>query len=253
MNLISCLILSIITSITFFLNISTSTHIFILNKLFNTKIFNNNLFINFFYFSFIIIIIYNFLKINISSSKHSKIKKYYLKYLYIIITISILNIIIYYIIPHFPIALKTTPFNLLILSLIILFSNNKKGIKKLNNITFFDSLFISLSSILTIIPTINPIISNLLFCKIRKINKTTSLKLSFISNIPLLILKAFPSVSYIINNKDYYPLFIIGLILSIFISQNILSYFKDIYNQNKLYKLSIYTSILAIFLIYWYR
>lgn len=258
MNIITCIILSIITSITFFLNISTSTHIYILNNLLNTKIFTNQIFISSFYLFFIFTILIIFKKkffslIKNIITKDKKKTKYYLKYLRIIIIISLIDTIIYYLVPHYSNSLKTLPLSLTILSIIIFLSTNKKGNRKFHELTYFDSLFIGCSTILTFIPSINPLLCNLFFSKLRKINQNNSLIISFLSIIPLLIIKSIPSLIFIIKSQNYYLYFFLTFILSITISIKALKYFKYLYYQNKLYKLSIYIIILTLFLLYWYR
>ena len=258
--LIKYIIISIIGSISNCLPISYQTHIFILNNLLNTNIFTNNNLLNSIYVSIPISIIIIYTKdiykhlllliqypLSKNKEKHKKEKN---NIIYIIITSIISTTIITYI-PKLPLTIKNTPIYLFILSIIIYISTNKRTAKK--QLLLKDFLLFSISPILNIIPTISPLCSNLFTAKLLKIHKSLSIKLSLLTLIPLYIIKSIPLINFLIINTNYLPYYLLTIIVSIIINIKIINYLKDIYYQNKLYKLSIYTILLGLFLMYWYR
>lgn len=255
--IIKYIIISIIGSITNLLPISYQTHIYIYQNLFNTSIFNNNILINSIYISLplSIIFIYNqdifkYLTLPIKKVlKHHKTNNVPNLLPFIIVTT--LSTIIISFIPKLPLTIKNVPIYLFILSIIIYISHNKYNNK--NNLSIKDSLLISISHIINIIPTISPLCSNLLISKIIKLNKKLTIKLSLLSLIPLYIIKSIPTINYLINNLNYLPYYLLTIIISLIINIKTINYLKDLYYTNKLYKLSIYIIILGIFIIYWYR
>ncbi len=253
--LIKYIIISIIGSITNLLPISYSTHIFIFQNLFNTKIFEDNLLINSIYLAIPISIIYTYKKdilktllLPIKKEKSNIRKK--LKNLLLLFLTSLLSTIIILKIPSIKKNISSIPIYLLILSIILLLSNNKKGQK--TSLTIIDSIIISISHFLNIIPTISPLCSNLLILKLLNYNKSTTIKLSLLTLIPLYIIKSLNTITNIITT-NHLPYYLLVILISTLINIKIINYLKDIYYNNKIYKLSIYTTILSLFLLYWYR
>lgn len=254
------IIISIIGSITNLLPISYSTHIYIYQNLFNTNIFNNTTTLKLIYPSILISIIYIYKKEfynNITlpikyflKKDKTKYKKQTKKQNIYLIT-SILSTIIIYLIPKLKLTIKNTPIYLIILTIIIILSTNKKGIKK--TITIKDSLIFSISHIINIIPSISPICSNILVSKLLNFNKQTSLKYSLLTLIPTYIIESIYIIKNIIINSNTLPYYLLTILISTIINIKIINYLKDIYYNNKMYKLGIYTFILALFLLYWYR
>lgn len=260
--LIKYIIISIIGSITNILPISYTSHIYIFNNIINTKIFENNHLINSIYLSLVISITYVYLKDIINFfifpiKKKLKNEKVNYKRIikintYFLIT-TILSTIIIYLIPKLTMNIKNIPIYLFILSIFIIISSNKKGTKTIKEFTILDSLIFSISHLLNTIPTISPLCSNIFISKIIKLNKSTSLKYSLFTLIPFYIIKSIPTINYLISNIEYLPYYLLTILITTIISIKTLNYLKDIYYNNKLYKLSIYTFILGIFLIYWFR
>lgn len=258
MNLFKYIILSLVTSITFFLPISQNSHIYLYQNVFNTKIFNDQIVISLLNIPIIatIFILQRkrlFALLKVPFTKKKPLKNNTLKYIIILIIISILNTIIYFCIPHSLKNTKALAISFLILSIFLLLSTNKKGTKKYNEITYFDSLCIGASPLLTFIPSISPLLSNLFLCKIRRVNKKNTLIISLFSNIPILCIKSIPSISFLIINQNMQLLFILSSIISIVISIKTYKYFYHLYEKDKLYKLSFYCLLLAIFILIWYR
>lgn len=258
MNLLKYIVLSLVTSITFFLPISQESHIFLYQNLFNTKIFNDQIAISLFNLPIIatIGIIHNkrlFALLKVPLTKNKILKKNTSKYIKILIITSLLNTILFFLIPHPLKNKKALAISFIISSLFILLATNKKGMKKYNEITYFDSLCIGLSPLLTYIPSISLLLSNLFLCKIRKINKKNTLIISLFSNIPILFIKSIPKINFIINTPSMQLIFLLSCLISISISIKVYKYFQYLYEKDKLYKLSIYCLLLAIFILIWYR
>lgn len=262
MNITKYIILSIIDSLLIILPVSYSSHIFILQNTFNTKIFDNfnlNSIFNLSLFLTIIIIYYkNILKFfsSIIKSLFKKNKTQYktnIKYLKLILISCLINTIIYSLIPHKTYNYKILAISYILTALFLFSSTNKKGERKYTELTYFDSILIGLSSLLTFIPSISPLCATLFICAKQKIVKSTSLKYSFICYLPILLLNSIPGISYIITNQEYLIQIILCIFISIFICYYTYNYFKYIYYTNQLYKLSIYCIILTIFLLFWFR
>lgn len=258
--MIKYIIISIIGSITSLLPISYSTHIFIYKNIFNTNIFSNQYTINTIFLSIPISLLYiykkdifKYLLLPIKNiTTKNKYKKSINNIYYFLIT-CILSTIILLFIPTLKLSINNTPIYLFILSIIILLINNKKGNRKINDLNIKDTLIFSISHIINIIPTISPLCSNLLISKALKFNKTLSIKYSLLTLIPLYILKSIPIILYLTINTNYIPYYILIILISTIINIFVINYLKDLYYNNKIYKLSIYSFILAIFLLYWFR
>ena len=260
--LIKYIILSIIGSITNLLPISYSTHIFLYQNLFNTKIFNDNLIINSIYISIPLSIIYTYKKDILKyislplKSLFIKDKTKYQKQIYslnhLLIT-TLLSTIVFSLTPKLSKNIKTIPIYLFILSIIIFLSTNKQGTRKSTELTIKDSLIFSISNITTFIPTISPLCSNLFISRLLKLNKSTSLKYSLLTLIPIYIIKSTPVFKYFLTNDEYLAYTLLTITITTTLSIKIINYLKYLYNSNKLYKLSIYCLLLGIFLLYWYR
>lgn len=257
--IIKIILISIIGSITNLLPISYNTHIFLYDNLFNTKIFNDTLIINSVYLSIPISIIFlyhkniikifsSFIKTLFTKNNKTKLKISFLNKLLIS---TLISTIIYLLIPKIKLTIKTIPIYLIITSIIILISNNKTGTKKTSETNIKDSLIFSISSLFTIIPTISPLCSNLFISKILKFDKKTSLLYSLLTLIPLYIIKSFTYINFI--TEEYLAYIILTIIISTIISIKTIKYLKYLYNQNKLYKLSIYCILLSLFISFWFR
>ncbi len=262
MNLIKYIFLSIINSITNLLPISYNSHIIIFQNTFNTKLFDNNYLNSFLNISLFITIILIFHKsifkymLSIFKSIIDKNKTSYKnksKYLKCLFISSIISTIIYILIPKKTYNIKIIALSYILTSLILLSSTNKKGTKKYKDITYIDSIIIGLSNIFTIVPTISPLCANLFLCSKRNFDKNTTIKYSFICLLPILLINSAQGIIFIISNQEYILLYSICISISIFISFYIFDFFSYIYYEQKLYKLSIYCFIIAIFLLYWFR
>lgn len=250
--LINTLIISIISSITLLLPISYESHIFILKSIFNTKIFNNNIIINSLNISLAIFLIIINLNNTSKFKKHITIKKQFFNIIIKIFISSTLITLINFLPQILTFNIKKISITLLIISIIIFITTNKKGTKKIKDISYFNSFIFPLFNLLTLFLNISPLYLNLLSSKIIKLDKKNSLFFSTITLIPLYFIKSFPYITTITDKKVLIYL-TISIILNIIFMFPIYNYLKNIYYNNKQYKLSIYLIILSIFLLYWFR
>ncbi len=258
--LIKYILISIIGSITNLLPISYKTHIYIFQNLFNTKMFNNNIIVNSIYISIPLAIIYTYKKDilkfistpikSLITKDKTKYKKQIIILNYFLIS-TILCTITYTLIPKISLNIKTIPIYLIILSIIIILCTNKNNNK--NIVTLKTSIIFGISNLLTFIPTISPLCSNLLISKLLKYNKSFSLKYSLLTLIPLYIIKSIPILKYLLSNQEYLAYILLTITITTIISIKTINYLNYLYKKNKLYKLSIYLILLSIFLLYWYR
>ncbi len=258
--LINYLIISILGSITILLPISYKTHLFIYQNLFNTTMFNNNTLNNTIFISIpiSIIVIYrkDILRYLMTPFKlffKNKKRKKEISSINFIIISSIISLIVYNLIPNLKLTIKNTPAYLFILSVILLLTNNKNGTKKIKDLSIKDTFIFGISKILTIIPSISPLTCNLISCKLLKLNKTTSIKISLLTLIPIYLSKIIIVIKQIIITENIIPYYLLSILISTIINISIINYLKDIYYNNKLYKLSIYLSLLGMYILYWYR
>lgn len=255
MSKIKYIILGIISSFANSLPISYNAHIKIYDNIFNTKIFNDQYLTSFLNISLIIaILIINYKElINFSKKilKKQKIKKkhHFLK----ILTISSFISIFFIPFNKCPSNIKLIAIFYLLTSIILLFSNNKKGNRKITDLNLKDSFIIGLFNITSIIPTISPLCSNIFICSKRKIDKSLSFIYSTLCYIPILLINSIKGITFLLNNQTYILDYSISLIISTFLSIYFLNYLKKLYYSNKMYKLSFYCIFLTIFLLIWFR
>lgn len=218
------IILSIIIPLLELLTFNYTYHINLLDKVFNTKIFHLPNKTPYLIGITIALILYTIKNTKLTK----KTFKHTYKYLFLIPTI---------LLPIINIKLS------IILIPIILFLINKNNHTK-ETLSIKNIISINIINLLTLI-NIPIFISTLLACKINKISKKESLKIS----IFLMILN---NLKYIVNlTIDNYT--IISIILSTIVSTYFINKLINIYNQNKLHKISIILILIILFKLYWFR
>lgn len=276
---IKIIILGIIAPLINTLPLSYTSHILLLNALLNTDIFTKKEILSLLNISLILSTIYFFhsylleevkriLKIrkenkqkNEALKKEQKNKKIKHKQKKItknwirpkIILPILLTTVISVLIPTKNFPLKIIALLFILTALILFLSTNKKGNKSYKELKVKDFILLSLSPILTIIPTISPLGSCLFLSSILHLNKKTALNLSLLLSIPSLLLASIPGVIYFLNDTTYLLPILISLTISTILSIQLLNYLKKIYFENKLYKLSLYLLLLSIFILIWFR
>lgn len=226
------IILGIITPLFELLSLNYKFHISILNNVFNTNIFQNPT--KEIYLIGITIAI--LLKIN-NKYKNTKITKKNLKLLKNKLKYLLLTPVIF--LPNINNSLY-----IFLIPIIILLINKNNNTN--NNLSTKKIILINLINILTIL-NIPLLLSTLLACKINKLSKKESIKIS-------LFLYIIYNIKEIIINPT--PLDInslMGIIISFILTFNFFNTFINLYKSNKLYKLTIYQIFIIIFNLYWFR
>ncbi len=243
MKIITYLIIGIVSSITNILPLSYNSHLTLLQNLFNTKIFNYQELNNLFYLPPLIAIFITL--INYHSLKH--IKKNHLKKLFLLIPPILTSIFSSIIFHHY--QLKTIPYLFIIIAILLIFTKNKNYSKPLQELTIKNTIFLS---IFNLIPFIPPILTNLLGCYLCKLSKESSLKYAFTITFFNYLIPLSTNINYLLSTPDLIYL-IISITFSTLISLSLIKYLINLINNNKLYKLSLYLIIIALFTLYWFR
>ena len=131
--------------------------------------------------------------------------------------------------------------------------NNKKGNKNFSDFNYKTGFLIGLSLIFTFIPTLSPLCIILFMLSRLNFNKDVSFKLTFTLTIPYYMISGIPGIIYFFNNTNYVLENLLGIFLGIIITIQMLKYIKNLYNKNKIYKLSFYCLGLGLFLFIWFR
>ena len=264
MMLIKYIILGIIQGITEPIPVSSSGHLFILKKLFNTDILNDlnfEIFLNFASFLAIVIIFWkDIVKLVTSFFKYifdkNNRNKYYndFKYCMLIVVGSI------------PVGLVGVLFKdeienilnnvwmigiaFIITAICLIVVNNIKGKKEDNDISYNDAIIIGLIQALALFPGLSRSGMTLVGCLLCKLNRESSLKYTFMLYLPVSV------GTFILGVKDIVEVgiqsnmlinYIISMIFSGIFTLLTYRYFSNMVKKGKLWKFSIYLFFLAIF------
>ena len=269
MNLIKYIILGIIQGITEPLPISSSGHIFIIKKLFNTNMFNDlnfEIFVNFASFIAILIIFWKDI-VNIvkgffmyifdkkNKSKYINEFKYALMIVIGSIPVGILGVL-------FKDTIESTltrtwivgiAFIITAISLIIV--RNIDGKKSDYNITIKDAIIIGLFQAVALFPGLSRSGMVLVGCLLCKLNRESSLKYTFMLYFPVSLATFLLGVKDIIEvglSTSLLIYYFIGMIFSFiftFITYRILS---ECVKKGKLWKFSLYLFIIGVFVLIYF-
>lgn len=262
MQLIKSIILSIFSSITNTLPISYSSHITLYKEVFNTNMFDNSALLSLLNISTVLAIFILYYKdflffikkiITLKKTKNKPLYKQNTKYIKFYISISILSGITYLIFHSRTTNLKRIAFSYIITAFLLFLSTNKKGEYNHTHLTCKSAIFLGISPILTIIPSLSPLSAYLFTSSRLHLNKKTALTLSLLCTIPILLLNSIPGLIYIINEQTYVISSLLSIVIATFISLQIVKYLKNLYNQNKLYKFSLYCIFISLFILIWFR
>ena len=242
MKIINYLLLGIISSITNILPLSYTSHLSLLQNLFNTKIFNYQELNSLFIIPPLLATFIFLLKFS-PKIKFKKIPKY------LILTLPfIINIISNHLFNKYY-NFKLTPYLFIIIALILIFLKNKNNTKKINDLNYKNIIFLT---IINFIPYIPILLINLLGSYLCQLDKESSIKYSLFSLCLSLLLSSIKGFNYLILPNDIAYL-LISITLNTFISLYLIKYLIKLIKENKLSKLSLYLIIIAIFILYWFR
>ena len=133
---------------------------------------------------------------------------------------------------------------------------NIKGVKKDNDITYKDALFIGFIEMFTIIPGLSRSGTVLVACLLRNLKKETALKFTFMLYFPVSIASFILEVFLLFNNGIsrflIFP-YLIGFLVTTITTYYSYLWLSKIVKDGKLIKFSIYTLLLAIFIFIYFR
>lgn len=250
MKIINYIIIGLISSITNILPLSYQAHLTLYQHLFNTKIFDNpnlnSLFIIAPLLAITTFLIRHFPKI-------SKNKKMFIHHLLLLSLTFIFNCFFIFLLRNYNLlSLKSIPFTFIISAILLILIRNKKYERNISHLTIKNYFLFFLASLLAKVFNFPIFLSNYFICYLNKLNKASSLKLSFIFTMPTLLIESLPGVTYLINAEEIIYL-LISLFISTVISFFLIKYLKKLIKNNNFYKIAIYLIILAFFTIYWFR
>ena len=270
MKLLKYIILAIIQGLTEPLPISSSGHMFLFKKLFNTNMFNDlnfEIVCNFGSFIAIFIIfrkdifklINDFFCFIFSKKNREKAKKGFWYCIYIVIStipVIITGLLLKDYIENKLNQIYFLGFAFLITALALFFVRNIKGNKDDFDITLKDAIIIGLFEAITIIPGISRSGTVLVACFLCKLNKDAALKYTFILYFPVSIGAMILGISDLIAAPNLNELLLpysIGLIIAGIITYFSYEWLSNWVKKGKLTYFSIYCICLAIFIFIYFR
>lgn len=248
------IIVSIIESFFNLIPLSNIDHTYLYQQLFNTTIFDNQSYLFYTYLALCIsIIIYYFQDLQKicknyffkSKRKNKNSKPPLIKYFFYFIIINLPTILRLIIKPKYSIAKLIR--NFLITTIFLFIASLKKGSKKTKDLSYkniFSLTFLNLFTIIFNFPYI-PIIFSYLIIANFKID--SSLKITFLLSLPYLITQGL--LNYQAITYSYFFIIPLTIFISIFILRHLTCHLTN----SKLFKLAIYSLIITIATIIWFR
>lgn len=270
MSLIKYIILAIIQGITEPLPISSSGHMIIFRNVFNVNMFNNinyEVVCNFGSFIAIFLIfrkdifklIGDFLTYIFNKDKRNETKKGFLYCIYIVIStipIVITGLLFKDVMESKLSSVYFLGFAFLITALSLFLVRNINGKKDDFDITLKDAIIIGLFEAITIIPGISRSGTVLVGCLLCKLNRSASLKYTFILYFPVSIGSMVLSLKDIITDTNISSLILpytFGLVIAGIITYFSYNFLSNIVKKGKLQYFSIYCLLLALFIFIYFR
>lgn len=270
MSIIKYIIIAIIQGLTEPLPISSSGHMFLFKKLFNTNMFNDlnfEIICNFGSFLAILFIfrkdVYKLLKdfftYIFNKEKRSETKANFKYCLYIIIStipVGICGLLFKDIIETKLTNIKLLGFAFLFTSLFLFIVRNIKGNKEDHDITIKDALLIGLFQMITILPGISRSGTVLVACLLCKLKRETALKYTFILYFPVSIAAMILGVKDLITSPNVSSLLLpysLGLIIAMIITYFSYDWLSKTVKKGKLIYFSIYCILLSLFIFIYFR
>lgn len=269
MNLIKYIILGIIQGVTEPLPISSSGHIFIIKKLFNTTMFNDlnfEIFVNFASFVAILIIFWDdiirlikgfFIYIFNTNDR----KKYFNEFKYALmiivgsIPVGILGVLFKDTIENTLTRTWIVGIAFIITAIALILVKDLDGKKGDFDITFKDAIIIGLFQAIALFPGLSRSGMVLVGCLLCKLNRESSLKYTFMLYFPVSVATFMLGVKDIIEvglSTSLLLYYFIGMIFAFiftFITYRILS---ECVKKGSLWKFSIYLIIIGIFVLVYF-
>ncbi len=267
MNYIKYLILGIIQGITEPLPISSSGHIFLFKKIFQTELFNSFNFEIISNFGSFLAILFIFRKDIISlikdffgyfkkstRSKHKDGFMYIMKLIVSTIPVGIAGILLNdYLEEHFNSA-KLLGFTFLFTALMLYIVRNIKGTKDSKDITFKDAIIIGLFECITIIPGISRSGTVLVACLLCSLKRDDALKYTFMLYFPVSLGTMLLKVSDLATMETSLLMpYALGMVAALIVTYFSYKWLSNIVKNGKLWHFSIYCLCLALFIFIYFR
>ena len=269
MNLVKYILLGIIQGITEPLPISSSGHIFIIKKLFNTNIFNDlnfEIFVNFASFIAILIIFWGdiiklikgfFIYVFNKNDRKKYINEFKYALMIIIgsIPVGVLGVLFKDTIENTLTRTWIVGIAFIITAIALILVRNIDGKKGDFDITVKDAIIIGLFQAIALFPGLSRSGMVLVGCLLCKLNRESSLKYTFMLYFPVSAATFMLGVKDIIEvglSTSLLVYYIIGMIFAFiftFITYRILS---ECVKNGKLWKFSIYLIIIGVFVLFYF-
>lgn len=270
MELLKYLIIAFIQGITEPLPISSSGHMYLFKKIFNTKMFNNLNFeiicnfgsflaILFIFRKDIIKLIKDFFTFVFKKEEREKTKKSFLYCLYLVIStipVTITGLLFKDFIEKELSNVLILGFAFLITALSLFLVRNINGKKDDFDITWKDAIIIGLFQAVTILPGISRSGTVLVACLICKLNRSAALKYTFILYFPVSVGSMILGIGDIINDPNLTSMLLpfgLGLIIACIITYFSYEWLSNWVKKGKLVYFSIYCLLLAAFIFIYFR
>lgn len=269
MTLLKYIILGIIQGITEPIPVSSSGHLFIFRKLFNTDILNDlnfEIFLNFASFLAIVIIFWNdlvrliggFFKYIFDKDNRDKYKNEF-KYCWLIVIGSIpIGITGFLLKDEIESMLNNAwmvGITFFITAIALIIVNNIKGKKEDNDITIKDAVIIGLVQMLALFPGLSRSGMTLVGCLLCKLSRQSSLKYTFMLYLPVSVGTFILGVKDVIDvgiSSNMLIYYIISMIFSGVFTLLTYKYFSEMVKKGKLWKFSIYLFIVSILVLIYF-
>jgi len=270
MDYLKYIIIAIIQGITEPLPVSSSGHMFLFKRLFNTNMFNDlnyEIICNFGSFIAIAIIFRkeiacltkNFFTYIFNKKKRLKMQldfKYVLNIIISTIPVGICGLLLKDYIESKLSNIHILAFAFLFTALIIFLVRNIKGTKNDYDIKIKDAIIIGLVQAFTILPGISRSGTVLVACLLCKLKKETALKYTFMLYFPVSIASMILGTFDLINNPNIHALiypYFSGMIVALFITFFSYQWLSNWVKKGKLIYFSYYCLLLSLFIFIYFR
>lgn len=257
--MIKYIILGIIQGLTESLPLDTQSHIYLLKNLLNTKAFNNPILNIGILLAIIIIFRKEITKLTKAFCLYfikKDNKKYQTKFketILIFICAIFITIAKIFFLNKFEItSTKNIIINFIINAILLFFiKKNKNSINK--PLTYKKALLIGLLELTSLIPGISQITITLFLMYIFKQNTKTSFRYTFLIYLLSNIIPITLNISHLSLTTYDSINYCIGILTNTIISYFTILYLEDLLHKNKVWKLSIYCILIALFTTIWFR
>ena len=270
MDLIKYIIIAIIQGLTEPLPISSSGHMFLFKKVFNTNMFNDLNFeiicnfgsflaILYIFRKDVIKIIKDFFTFIFNKDKRKKSKngfKYAICIVISSIPVAISGLLFKDFIENKLQNVKIMGFAFLLTALSLFIVRNIKGEKNDEDISYKDAIIIGLFQMITILPGISRSGTVLVACLLCKLKKDSALKYTFMLYFPVSVGAMILGVSDLLNSANLNALtipYLTGMVISLIVTLFSYRWLSNAVKKGKLVYFSIYCVLLAMFIFIYFR